>query len=116
MNEYIKRDEAIKMIETDLPEVMYYRKEDAIECIKCLPSTDVVPKSEVEKLTIELLHTKEDYGDLFATLIRAKTEVASKIFEEINRLVNKLLNEKEYSIGDFCWDYEQLKQELLQDN
>lgn len=47
---------------------------------------------------------------------RTKAEVTSKIFEEINRLVNKLLNEKEYSIGDFCWDYEQLKQELLQNN
>lgn len=90
-----------------------YRKQNEREWV---PSADVVPKSEVEKLTIELLHTKEDYGDLFATLVRAKTEVASKIFEEINRLVNKLLNEKEYSIGDFCWDYEQLKQKLLQDN
>ena len=40
--EYIEREVAIKMIEGDLPEVMYYRKEDAIECLECLPSADVV--------------------------------------------------------------------------
>ena len=40
--EYIDRASAIKMIEEDLPEVVYYRKEDAIECLECLPSADVV--------------------------------------------------------------------------
>ena len=45
MDEYIKRKDAIKMIEEDLPEVVYYRKEDAIACLECLPAADVVPKS-----------------------------------------------------------------------
>lgn len=40
--EYIEREAAIKMIEEDLPEVVYYRKEDAIACLECLPSADVV--------------------------------------------------------------------------
>lgn len=40
--EYIEREVAIKMIEEDLPEVVYYRKEDAIACLECLPSADVV--------------------------------------------------------------------------
>lgn len=40
--EYIERKTAIKMIEEDLPEVVHYRKEDAIECLECLPSADVV--------------------------------------------------------------------------
>ena len=40
--EYIDRASAIKMIEEDLPEVVYYRKEDAIACLECLPSADVV--------------------------------------------------------------------------
>lgn len=39
--EYIEREAAIKMIEEDLPEVVYYRKEDAIACLECLPSADV---------------------------------------------------------------------------
>lgn len=40
--EYIEREAAIKMIEEDLPEVVYYRKDDAIECLMCLPVADVV--------------------------------------------------------------------------
>lgn len=40
--EYIERKAAIKMIEEDLPEVVYYHKEDAIACLECLPSADVV--------------------------------------------------------------------------
>ena len=40
--EYIEREAAIKMIEEDLQEVVYYRKEDAIACLECLPSADVV--------------------------------------------------------------------------
>lgn len=42
MDEYISREAAIKMIEEDLPEVVYYRKEDAIACLECLPNADVV--------------------------------------------------------------------------
>lgn len=45
MDEYIKREDAIKMIEDDLPEVVYYRKEDAIACLECLPTADVVPRN-----------------------------------------------------------------------
>ena len=40
--EYIEREAAIKIIEEDLPEVVYYRKEDAIACLECLPSVDAV--------------------------------------------------------------------------
>ena len=40
--EYIEREAAIKMIEEDLPEVVYYHKEDAIACLKCLPSADAI--------------------------------------------------------------------------
>lgn len=52
------------------------------------PTADVVPRAEVEKLSIELLHAKEDYGDLFATLIRAKAEVASEVITELQRMWN----------------------------
>lgn len=54
MDEYIKRSEAIKAIENDLPDVVYYRKEDAIACLECLPTADVVPKSEVDKIFEEI--------------------------------------------------------------
>lgn len=54
MDEYIKREDAIKMIENDLPEVVYYRKEDAIACLECLPTVDVVPRAEVDKIFKEI--------------------------------------------------------------
>lgn len=53
MDEYIKREDAIKMIENDLPEVVYYRKEDAIACLECLPTADVVPRAEVDKVRLQ---------------------------------------------------------------
>lgn len=40
--EYIERKTAIKMIEEDLPEVVHYRKEDAIECLEYMPTVDAV--------------------------------------------------------------------------
>ena len=39
---YIEREAAIRMIKEDLPEVVYYCKEDAIECLECLSTADVV--------------------------------------------------------------------------
>lgn len=46
MAEYIEREAAIKMIENDLPEQVRYYKQDAIDCLQCMPTADVVPKSE----------------------------------------------------------------------
>ncbi len=42
MIRYIDADMAIEMIENDCLEQVYYSKQDAIECINCIPSADVV--------------------------------------------------------------------------
>lgn len=42
MSRYIDADEAIEIIKNDSPEMVYYSREDAIECLKCTPPADVV--------------------------------------------------------------------------
>lgn len=54
MSEYIEREAAIEMIKNDLPEQVRYYRQDAIECLECMPTADVVPKSEVEKIFAEI--------------------------------------------------------------
>ena len=39
--EYIEREAAIKAIENDCLELVYYTKEDAIQCVKAIPAADV---------------------------------------------------------------------------
>lgn len=81
-----------------------------VEMLDNAPTADVVPKSEVEKLSIELLHTKEDYGDLFETLLKTKNEVARKIFAEIERAIEDAESELEW--GDTILDIERCLDQL----
>ena len=48
--EYIEREAAIKAIEDDCLELVYYTREDAIQCVKAIPAADVV----------EVVHAKWD--------------------------------------------------------
>ena len=41
--EYIEREAAIKAIENDCIELVYYTKEDAVQCVKAIPAADVAP-------------------------------------------------------------------------
>ena len=41
MSNYIDRDVAIKMIAKDAPDLVYYNKEEAIDCLECVPIADV---------------------------------------------------------------------------
>lgn len=43
MAEYIEREALIKAIENDCLELVYYTKEDAIQCAKAIPAADVAP-------------------------------------------------------------------------
>ena len=42
MSRYIDADLAIKAIENDCSEVVFYTKQDAIDCIQATPTADVV--------------------------------------------------------------------------
>lgn len=41
MSNYIDRDVAIEMIKNDASDLVYYNKEEAIDCLKCVPVADV---------------------------------------------------------------------------
>ena len=41
MSNYIDRDLAIEMITNDAPDLVYYNKEEAVDCLKCVPLADV---------------------------------------------------------------------------
>jgi hypothetical protein len=41
MSNYIDRDLAIEMITNDAPDLVYYNKKDAVDCLKCVPLADV---------------------------------------------------------------------------
>nr|DAI51866.1 MAG TPA: hydrogenase/urease nickel incorporation protein [Bacteriophage sp.] len=41
--EYTEREAVIKAIENDCLELVYYTKEDVIQCVKAIPAADVIP-------------------------------------------------------------------------
>ena len=81
MEDYISRLAAIKMIEEDLPEVVYYRKEDAVACLKCLPSANVVLKSDFERLQAEHDAIIKNYAECMK-------DYAKEIFDELESYRN----------------------------
>jgi Zn-dependent M32 family carboxypeptidase len=117
MLEYIEREVAIKLIKEDSPEVVYYKKEDAIDCLKCLPAADVVSSSEVEKwknineqlykeMSERIIEERRIWGDF----------VAKKIFNELEKTLSRKitrskpqferLHDKENSLS--IWGYKDM--------
>lgn len=80
MEEFISRQVAIQMIEDDLPEVVYYRKEDAIACLDCLPSANVVSKSDLDRLRAE-------HDALIRNYAKCMKDYAKEIFDEFNKRI-----------------------------
>ncbi len=64
---YIEREAAIKAIENDCPELVYYSKREAIDCIKAEPAADVAPVVRCK----DCLYRKEPqkYGDLHCGIL-----------------------------------------------
>jgi hypothetical protein len=104
MPDYIERDAAIKMIEEDLPEVVYYQKADAIDCLTCLPSADVVPSSEVDKWKNinEQLYREMSERIVEERKIEGRL-TAKKIFNEIEKPLNEWI-ELYYQISVSTFD------------
>ena len=84
MDEYISRNELLKVIQLNVAEAHNERCAQLLEAIVNAPAADVVPKSEVEDL-------KDTNEHLAVLLMEAKAEVAREIFEEIEREINDAL-------------------------
>ena len=102
MERYIDLEELEKRIKKyvkpEIPEekafVDYY-KDECIRQAYCMPTADVVPKSEVEELKGELAiaerHEKDAralFKDAVIQLQNARREVAREIFEEIEKEID----------------------------
>jgi polyhydroxyalkanoate synthesis regulator phasin len=93
---YIKKSEAVDVI-VKYPYNIAGKTATAIKMIENLPSADVVPKSEVEEAEAEIERLKHildcyalQYGtvmDKYIVIERARAEVASEIFAEIEYLI-----------------------------
>ena len=105
MDEYIKREDAIKAITwnglSEPPEIIHLTLLTAQKNIRRISTADVVPKSEVESLKEMLEATIAGQETLQKALAKAKSEVAREIFEEIEEqidrglsVITKILNAK----------------------
>ena len=45
---------------------------------------------------------------------RKASEVAREIFEEIDRMIYRLLNDRHYIVGDMCYEVEELKKKYTE--
>ena len=52
---------------------------------------------------------------LYTAGYRKSSEVAEEIFEEIDRMIYKVLNDRHYIMGDMCYEVEELKKKYTQD-
>jgi hypothetical protein len=81
MEELISRKAAIKMIEEDLPDVVYYRKEDAIACLNCLPTEGTA--EEAKDYLRRIVELAEEKDALIKNYAGCMQEYARRIFEEL---------------------------------
>ncbi len=81
MEDLISRQAAIKMIEEDLPDVVYYKKEDAIECLSSMPACSAA----INKRLIELESEKDALIKNYAECMK---NYAKFVFEEFDSVVS----------------------------
>ena len=83
MARYIDADELLNRLPDDLP-----YKASVKRVLTQAPTSDVVPKSEVEKLEAYIDDLNDSKEHLCVMLDEAKAEVAREIFEEIEELIS----------------------------
>jgi hypothetical protein len=88
MARYIDADELIRLLEIDaVCEGDYFSKRSAIRSVKAINPADVVPRSDVELYKRLNDALEDEISAAYDKLENAKTEVARKIFEEIEQKV-----------------------------
>ena len=101
---------------------------DLLDLICSAPTADVVPKSEVdtwyqlyhsikEELKLEKMYHRETENLCDRYCIesqQAKKQVAREIFEEIEKLSYRFMNDKHYIFGDMVWDIAELKKKYTE--
>ena len=106
MDEYIKREDALDAVLFAL--VGTGNQSRAIYAIRDVPTVDVVSKSEVMKLVGQC------YDKCDECRTKCANSVAKEIFEEIDRLIHKVLNDEHYIMGDMVYDIAELKKKYTE--
>ena len=112
---------------------------EASRVIDSIPTADVVPKSEADflrktiaenaqralEITLEEIEKAKVETDLYKRQVdeledelataydrleNARQEVAREIFEEIEKLSHRFMNDEHYIFGDMVWDIAELKE------
>lgn len=101
--------------ENTIKEVSWRGEQAEVVPIQIIENTvDVVPKSEVERLEQD----NEDLRNVLANTINkyrnCESEVAREIFEEIEKLSRKFMNDQHYIFGDMLWDISELKKKYIE--
>lgn len=111
INEYIDREKALDALLFGL--VGTGCQSRAISAIRDVPTADVIPRSEYEKVmgVIKEVHrlATEVKAELPLLVKQTKTEIAREIFEEIDKLAYQFMNDEHYIFGDMVWDIAELK-------
>ena len=84
MEDLISRQAAIEMIREDLPEVVYYRKEDAIACLECLPAASIPGYKDMDQRLNEL---DTELNALIKNYAACMKDYAKSIFKELRALL-----------------------------
>ena len=91
----------------------------AINDVRRFPTEDVVPKSEVERLQ-GALKAEERHNELTMecakkSLANSKAEVAMEIFDKVDEIAYRYLNDADYSGGDMVYDLNELKKKYTEE-
>jgi hypothetical protein len=54
-------------------------------------------------------------NELYNADYRKSTDVAREIFEEIDRMIYKVLNDRHYIMGDMCYEVAELKKKYTEE-
>ena len=84
MEDFISRQTAIEMIEKDLPDVVFYKKEDAIECLRVVPSADCIDKRAIELYNQRIIELAAEKDALIKNYANCMKEYAKFIFDELD--------------------------------
>ena len=113
MPRYIDIGEAIKTFEkihgNESTLLNCYNADWIVSLLEAQPIADVVPSSEIESLQAQIAQLQLD---LYYSVCREDESVArtaKKIFEELDKLTYRLLNDADYTMGDIVYDITELK-------
>lgn len=99
-------------------------KKKIIEAIRAVPIAGKTYEEYVEALAMDIAneHIKKHpefstnkYAAVDGMIEKAKREVAREIFEEIEKLSYRFMNDKHYIFGDMVWDINELKKKYTEE-